>query len=235
MQAARSEPQASEGHQGGSHRRLVRLRCADDRLSVARAWLRAREPSEELLVVGANAPAAAELVRRAALDAGWRVRSGTAPPPRGSPRRSRRARSPRAVCVPVGRLVSEAVVAQVLHELGEQGDLGSLCAAPAAGPGSRARSASVLEEVRAEALDRSASRLVAPNLARVSSAYDGALARAGSPIAPRSERLASEAVRAGRALARGSICRSCCSTCPRRAPRCARCSRRWSRARPRVS
>ena len=37
---------------------------------MARAWLRAREPGEEVLVVGATADAAADLVRGAALDAG---------------------------------------------------------------------------------------------------------------------------------------------------------------------
>jgi RecB family exonuclease len=177
----------------GGMRRLVVSACADDRLTVARAWLRARAPSEEVLVVGPNAPAAAELVRRAALDAGgafgWH-RTTTA--------RLAAALAARALAesgrVPVGRLVSEAIITRVLHELGGRGELGRF-ARTGRGPGLARAIASVLEEVRGEELAVERVAIVAPELAHVHEAYDAALAAAGLADRAAVERLAAGAAR----------------------------------------
>jgi ATP-dependent helicase/nuclease subunit B len=174
-------------------RRLVVSARADDRLTVARAWLRERGPSAELLVVGANAPSTAELVRVAALEAGgafgWH-RTTTA--------RLAAALAARALAesgrVPVGRLVAEAVVARVLHELGEDGELGRF-AHTGRGPGLARALASVLEEVRAEELDPQRVASLAPELARVQQAYRAALEGAGLADRAAVERLAAEAAR----------------------------------------
>jgi ATP-dependent helicase/nuclease subunit B len=173
--------------------RLVVSAASDDRLAVARAWLRARSPSEEVLVVGANAPAAAELVRRAALDAGgafgWH-RTTTA--------RLAAALAARALLesgrVPVGRLVAEALITRVLHELGAQGALGRF-ARTGRGPGLARALASVLDEVRGEELASQRIAAVAPELARVHDAYDAALAAAGLADRAAVERLAADAAR----------------------------------------
>jgi RecB family exonuclease len=177
-------------------RRLVVSECSDDRLAVARAWLRERGPSEELLVVAANAPAAAELVRRAAQDSGgafgWH---------RTTIARLAAALAARALAasgrVPVGRLVSEAVVARVLHELGQDGELGRF-ARPGRGPGLARALTSVLEEVRGEELDPGRVAAAAPELARVQEAYGAALAAAGLADRAAVERLAAEAARSER-------------------------------------
>ncbi len=183
MQALRREPQ----------NRLIVSACADERLAAARAWLRARGPSEEVLVVGASADAASDLVRRAALDSGgafgWH---------RTTMARLAAALAARALAlhgrVPVGRLVSEAVVARVLHELAERGALGRF-AHTGRGPGLARALASVLEELRGEALAPSDLAATAPELARVHEAYHAALAAAGLADRAAVEQLAAEAAR----------------------------------------
>jgi RecB family exonuclease len=175
--------------------RLIVSASADERLAAARAWLRARGTSEEVLVVAANADAAADLVRGAALDAGgafgWQ-RITTA--------RLAAVLAARALTetgrVPVGRLVSEAVVTRVLHELGERGQLGRF-ALTGRGPGLARALASVLEELRGEAVDSALIAAAAPELARVHEAYDSALAGVGLADRAAVEQLAAEAVRSG--------------------------------------
>ncbi len=160
---------------------------------MARAWLRARGPGEEVLVVGATADAAADLVRGAALDAGgafgWH---------RTTVARLAAALAARALVelcrVPVGRLVSEAVVARVLHGLGERGELGRL-AHTGRGPGLARALTSVLEELRGEQLAPARVAAVAPELARVHEAYDAALIAAGLADRAVVEELAAEAAR----------------------------------------
>jgi CRISPR/Cas system-associated exonuclease Cas4 (RecB family) len=177
----------------GGARRLVVSACAEDRLAVAREWLRARGPGEEVLVVAATADAAADLVRRAALDAegafGWH---------RITIARLAAALAARALVVhgrvPVGRLVSEAVVTRVLHELAERNELGRF-AHTGRGPGLARALASVLEELRGEAIAAARIAAATPELARVQEAYDAALAAAGLADRVAVEQLAAEAAR----------------------------------------
>ncbi len=192
MQASRSEPGASEDHRVRPQRLVVSSR-AEERLAVARAWLCARAPSEEVLVVGASADSAAELVRRAALAAGgafgWhRTTAARLAASLAAPALTLRGR------VPVGRLVTEAVVTRVLHELGERGELGRFVHT-GRGPGLARALASVLEEVRGEALTPARVAAAAPELARAHDAYDAALAAAGLADRAAVEQLAAEAAR----------------------------------------
>jgi ATP-dependent helicase/nuclease subunit B len=167
--------------------------CADDRLAIARSWLRARSPSEEVLVVGASADAASDLVRSAALESGAAFGWHRATTARLAASLAARALTQRGR-VPVGRLVSEAVVARVIHELGERGELGRF-AHTGRGPGLARALASVLAELRGEALAPASVAAAAPELARVHDAYDAALAAAGLADRAAIEALAAEAAR----------------------------------------
>jgi RecB family exonuclease len=174
-------------------RRLVVSPCARDRLAAARAWLRERGASEEVWVIGASADAAADLVRRASLEAGgsfgWhrtslaRLAANLAAP----------ALALRAL-VPVGRLASEAVVTRVLHELAERGELGRFARA-GRGPGLARALAAVLEELQAAGVDAGEVAGESPELARVFAAYHAALASAGLADRAAVERLGAEAAR----------------------------------------
>jgi hypothetical protein len=82
----------------------------------------------------------------------------------------------------------------VLHELGERGELGRF-AHTGRGPGLARALASVLEELRGEAVEPARIAAEVPELARVFDAYDAALAAAGLADRALVERLAGEAAR----------------------------------------
>src|SRR4029453_60296 len=97
--------------------------AASVRIGVAQAWLSARGPGEEVLVVGATPDAANDLLRGAAA-------------PRGAPFGWQRPPLPRlatalaqtvlrgARAVPVSAWVAEALAARVLHSERSAGGLG---------------------------------------------------------------------------------------------------------------
>ena len=158
---------------------------------------------------------------------------GIAPRRRGSQPRSRRARSPQAVAcrwVASSRRRSSRACSTSSARTATSGAL----RAPGADRDSRERWRRCSKRCARRSSSRSASRRSRPS-SRVSSRPTTPRSRPrGSPIARRSS--GSRPRPCGPRIVRpGSICRSCCSTCPRRAPHCAHCSRRWSRARPRFS
>ncbi len=178
-----------------SHRshRLVVSPCTEHRLEVARAWLRECLPCEEVLIVGASADAASDLVRHAALDAGGVFGWHRTTMPRLAAVLAGRALAERG-WVPVGRLAAEAVVTRVLHELRERGALGRFAGA-GRGPGLARAVVAVLEEVRGAGLAPTALTGEAPELARLLDAYDTALAAAGLADRAAVERLAAAEAR----------------------------------------
>jgi len=174
-----------------SHR-LVVSPCTEHRLEVARAWLRERQPAEEVLIVGASADAASDLVRRAALDAGGVFGWHRTTMPRLAAVLAGRALAERG-WVPVGRLAAEAVVTRVFHELRERGALGRFAGA-GRGPGLARAVVAVLEEVRGAGL-APPDLTGAPELADLLLAYDTALAAAGLADRAAVERLAAAEAR----------------------------------------
>ena len=205
----------------------------------ARAASRAAKPSADRLRVrgraargGARVAARARTERRGARGRRERRRRVGSRAPRRARRgrrvrlashddraargRARRARARRAAgaCRSAGSR-RRRVVTRVLHELGERGELGRF-ARTGRGPGLARALASVLEELRGEAVDAGARR---GGGARARARARRLRRRARGRRARRS-RGGRAARRRGRALGasarRGSICRSCCSTCPRR-------------------
>src|SRR6516225_3150330 len=117
-----------------SHRRIAR----------ARAWLMARAPAEELLIIGANLDAANELARAVAQTTGgafgWhRFTLAQLAAALAAPTMAARG------IVPASRLGVEAIVCRAVHALGPGGALGRYaCIAKA--PGFARAIASVLTE-----------------------------------------------------------------------------------------
>ncbi len=127
-------------------RRVVSSARAKLRLDVAARWLAARAPDEQVLVVGANHAAAAELIREVARDKGsgfgWhRTTLG-----RLAAELAKLALAETGL-VPVGMPVVEALCARVIYELGERGELGRL-ASVAEQPGLPRALARTLTELR---------------------------------------------------------------------------------------
>jgi ATP-dependent helicase/nuclease subunit B len=149
-----------------SHRRIAR----------ARAWLEAREPAEEVLIVGANLDAANEVARGVAqmkgAAFGWhrlsltQLAAALAAP-------TLAARS----TVPVSRLGTQAMAARVVHALAASGALGRY-ASVAQGPGFARAIASVVMELRLAKVDRDQLRSVSLELATLLETYESNLAEA---------------------------------------------------------
>ena len=149
-----------------SHRRIAR----------ARAWLEAREPAEEVLIIGATLDAANEVARGVAqmkgAAFGWhrlsltQLASALAAP-------TLAARS----TVPVSRLGTQAMAARVVHALAADGALGRY-AGLAQGPGFARAIASVIMELRLAKVDRDQLRSVSPELATLLETYESNLAEA---------------------------------------------------------
>jgi CRISPR/Cas system-associated exonuclease Cas4 (RecB family) len=159
-----------------SHR-LVVSSHADQRTEAARAWLSERERGEEVVVVAAHADAASERVRDVAGEAGgafgWqRTTLARLAGTLASPTLAERGR------VPIGRLASEAVVARVLHELGERDALGRF-ADSGRGPGIVRAAASAIDELRGAHIEPASLAAEAPELVSMLEAYDAALEDSG--------------------------------------------------------
>jgi RecB family exonuclease len=157
--------------------RLVSAASAERRIEQARAWLRERAPAEEVLVVASTLDAANELLRSVGQERGaafgWHraafSRLAAELAAEGLAREDR---------VPVGSLVTQAVMARVVHDVHADGSLGRFERA-VGGPGLvRALGAAVVE-LRLAALDPREVEKESMELARVMRAYDAALAEAG--------------------------------------------------------
>src|SRR5215831_10073453 len=147
-----------------SHRRIAR----------ARAWLMARAPAEELLIIGANLDAANELARAVAQTTGgafgWhRFTLAQLAAALAAPTVAARG------IVPAGRLGVEAIVCRAVHALSPGGALGRYaCIAKA--PGFPPAIANVLTEIRLAAVGPEVLGKVAPDLLLLLRAYEAELA-----------------------------------------------------------
>ena len=147
-----------------SHRRIAR----------ARAWLMARDPAEELLIIGASLDAANELARWVAQTRGgafgWhrftleQLAAALAAPTMAA----------RGI-VPIGRLGVEAIVCRTVHALTSRNALGRY-ACISKGPGFSRAIASVLTELRLATLAPEGLGKVAPDLLCLLRAYEAELA-----------------------------------------------------------
>jgi ATP-dependent helicase/nuclease subunit B len=165
------------------------------RLARARAWLEARAPAEELLIVGASLDAANELARSVVQTTGaafgWhrialpQLAAGLAAP----------AMAERGV-VSVGRLGVEAVVCRAVHGLRSIDALGRY-AAIAEGPGFARGIANVLTELRLADLASEALGKVAPDLLCLYRAYEAELGKANLTDWPGMLAIATETVANG--------------------------------------
>jgi hypothetical protein len=147
------------------------------RIHRARVWLERKEPAEEVLIIGASLDAANELPRRVAKEKGgafgWhhltlpQLAFALAAPPLAKRK-----------VVPLSRLGAEAIVARVVHRLKTEGGLGRY--QPVADtPGFARAIAAVIAELRLARLTSDLINKVAPDLARLTDAYEAALAEAG--------------------------------------------------------
>jgi ATP-dependent helicase/nuclease subunit B len=147
------------------------------RIARARAWLEAREPAEEILIIGATLDAANEVARGVAqmkgATFGWhrltlnQLAAALAAPALGA----------RGI-VPLGRLGIQAMAARVVHPLASDGALGRYSCV-AQGPGFARAIASVVMELRLAKVDRDHLGSVAPELAILLEPYESNLAEAG--------------------------------------------------------
>lgn len=157
--------------------RLLAAPSAEPRLARARAWLREREPAEEVLVVAHTLDAANELLRQVALEKGAAFGWHRAPFARLAATLAADGLA-RDDAVPVGALVVQAVMARVVHDAREAGSLGRLAQA-GGGPGLVRALADAVTELRLAGIDAAAVAKESPELARVQTAYDAALREAG--------------------------------------------------------
>ena len=147
-----------------SHRRIAR----------ARAWLMARAPAEELLIIGTTLDATNELARAVAQTTGgafgWhRFTLAQLAAALAAPTMAARG------IVPAGRLGVEAIVCRAVHALSPGGALGRYaCIAKA--PGFPRAIANVLTEIRLAAVGPEVLGKVAPDLLLLLRAYEAELA-----------------------------------------------------------
>jgi hypothetical protein len=150
-----------------SHRRIAR----------ARAWLEARAPAEEVLIIGASRDAANELARQVAqmrgAAFGWHRLTLTqlAATLAGS------ALTARGIAA-LSRLGVQAMAARVVHSLIADGALGRYCSV-AQGPGFARSIAGVVMELRLAKVDPDRLGSIAPELATLLRTYESNLAAGG--------------------------------------------------------
>jgi ATP-dependent helicase/nuclease subunit B len=146
-------------------------------MASARAWLEAREPAEEVLIIGGSLDAANEVVRGVAQTKGaafgWhrltltQLAAGLAGP----------ALAARGI-VALSRPGNQAMAARVMHALAADGALGRY-ASVAQGPGFARAVASVVMELRLAKVDPDRLRIIAPDLATLLRTYESNLAEDG--------------------------------------------------------
>jgi len=157
-------------------RALITSHAAHVRLESARGWLSGHAPAAEVVVVGANAAAAAELVRTSLGDGraafGWHHLSFA--------QLAAALASPALVAaslVPVSRLAATAVVAHAVQGVGRAGRLGRY-ARVADTPGFARAIARAVEELRLARVDVATLEPHDPDLAALVAAYESGMADA---------------------------------------------------------
>jgi RecB family exonuclease len=146
------------------------------RIRRARVWLESRVAAEEVLIIGASLDAANELARRVAKEKGaafgWhRLTLAQLAAALAAPLLAERK------LAPLSRLGAEAIVARVMHRLKAQGGLGRYQPVGET-PGFARAIAAVIAELRLARLPCGAIGKVAPDLMRLTEAYEAALAEA---------------------------------------------------------
>jgi ATP-dependent helicase/nuclease subunit B len=151
--------------------------ASHSRIARARAWLEARQPAEEILILGGNLDAANELARDVAQARGaafgWhRLSLAQLAALLAAPELASRG------LVSVSPLGVRAICARVVHKLGADGALGRF-AGIASGPGFVPALASVTTELRLAKLRPDALHDVAPDLMPLFRAYESMLVDGG--------------------------------------------------------
>ncbi|HVN39714.1 MAG TPA: PD-(D/E)XK nuclease family protein [Myxococcota bacterium] len=176
--------------------RFLTSPAASERLRIAQAWLEARTPGEEVLVVGATADAANELLRRAALSRGAAFGWQRATLPRLASALAQMAQGARAV--PVSSLVAEALAARVLHSARGAGGLGRFVDV-AEGPGVVRAVAGAIDELRLAQVEPARVADESLELARWLADFEALLAAEGLADRARLLALATACARSGAA------------------------------------
>jgi ATP-dependent helicase/nuclease subunit B len=156
---------------------VVSSSASHRRIAISRAWLEARAPAEEVLIVGATPDAANELARIVAQTKGAAFGYHRMTLARLAVTLARAALAARSA-VPLGRVGVEAVANRVVHKLAEAGELGRY-ASLANGPGFARAIASVITELRLEQIAPDAVVDLASDLSPILRAYEAELAEHG--------------------------------------------------------
>jgi ATP-dependent helicase/nuclease subunit B len=173
-----------------SHRRIRR----------ARAWLRSRVLAEEVLIIGASLDAANELTRAVAKEKGAAFGWHRLTLPQLASVLAAPVLAERKL-VPLSRLGTEAIVARVVHRLKAEGGLGRYQPVGET-PGFVRAIAAVIAELRLASVTCDAIGNVAPDLVRLTEAYEAALVEADLTDWPGVLNLATEAASGRRACRR---------------------------------
>ena len=152
---------------------IVTSSANHSRIAQARAWLEARTPAEEILVLAANADAANELVRDVALEKGAAFGWHRLSLPQFAAVLAAPLLAERGI-VPLGPLGVQAICARVVNRLAAQSALGRY-ANIAGGPGFAQALARVVTELRSAKLRPDALSSVAPDLLPMVEAYEAIL------------------------------------------------------------
>jgi len=150
-----------------NHRRIAR----------ARAWLEARRPAEDVLIVGAGLVAANELGRRVVSDKGAALGWHRLTLAQLAAVVARPALTLRGLA-PLSRIGMHAVAARVVHRVHEEDGLGRF-GAVAGTPGFPRALADVIAELRLARVGRDGLNGAAPDLGPLMAAYEAELSAAG--------------------------------------------------------
>jgi ATP-dependent helicase/nuclease subunit B len=172
---------------------LIESAAADVRIERAAQWLAARAPGEEVVVVGATADAANELLRGAAQRAGAAFGWHRVTLPRLASILATAELVERGLA-PIGGMACEAVAARALHRQEEKKGLGRYARA-AHGPGLARAIARTIAELRHAGVAMAAIERVAPDLFAVAAAFEKELRDAGLADRAAVLRLAEKAAR----------------------------------------
>ena len=144
------------------------------RIARAHAWLEARAPAEEVLIIGASLDAANELARKVVQARGAAFGWHRLTLPQLAALLAASAPIERRV-LPLGHLGVQAICARVVHRLAARGELGRYSSI-AEGPGFARALARVVMELRLAKLGPDDLRIVAPDLSPLVEAYASQLA-----------------------------------------------------------
>lgn len=147
------------------------------RIREARSWLEAREPTEEVLIVGATLDAANELARTVARERGAVLGWHRLSLPQLAAAVARPTLASRGL-VPISRIGTHAIAARLVHKL-KQGDGLGRYDTVAGTPGFPRAVAAVIMELRLANLSHEHVRPVAPDLVPLVSSYERELSEVG--------------------------------------------------------